>query len=129
MLLLGHPHIPHEKLYHVNSIEAISNTPSNSTLLFSYDGEVFELIEHANANGLPFALDVTSLKDAIIGENLDAKYILLDHKIAKSVQNAADTYLFDAKILVHAQNEKSIEELANEGIDGIIFAEAIIKVS
>jgi len=129
MLLFGHPHVEHAKFYHIGSIEAIAHTPSNSLLLFSYNSEVFELIEYANANALKFALDITSLKDAIIGENLDAQYLLVKHEIAKSVQKAANTYLFDAKVLVHIEDEKSIETHADEGIDGVIFAEAIIKVS
>ena len=127
MILLGYPHVQHEKLYHISSIEAIEHTPSNSTLVFSYNSEVFDLIEHARDNSLEFALEVSSLKDAIISENLDAKYILLKREIAKSVQRAADTYLFDAKILVHIEDENSIETFANDGIDGVIFAEAIIK--
>lgn len=129
MLLFGHPHVEHEKLYHISSIEAIEHTPSNSVLLFTYNNEVFDLVAHAHANALEFALDITTLKDAIISENLDAKYLLVRHGIAKSVQRAADTYLFDAKVLVHIEDEKSIETLADEGIDGVIFAEAIIKIS
>ena len=129
MLIFGHPRIEHEKLYHIGSIEAIEHTPSNSVLLFDFNDEVFELIEHAQSNSLSFAVNVTSLKDAILAENLDAKYILLTMDIADSVQKAADTYLFDAKILVHTRDESSIEELASKGIDGLIFAEAIIKVS
>ena len=128
MLLFGHPHVEHEKLYHISSIEAIEHTPANSTLLFSYDEEVFELVEYARENVLEFALDISSLKEAIISENLDAKYLLVNHEIAKSVQKAADTYIFDAKVLVHVEDEESIETLANEGVDGVIFAEAIIKV-
>ena len=129
MLIFGHPRIDHEKFYHIASIEAIEHTPSNSLLLFDFDAEVFELIEHAQTNALSFAVNVASLKDAILAENLDATYILINSDMATSVQKAADTYLFDAKILVHAKDESQIEELASEGVDGLIFAEAIIKVS
>lgn len=129
MLLFGHPKIPSEKLYHVSSIEAVAHTPSNSSVLFNYDEEVFELIEYAKNNALEFALNVSNLTEAILAENLDAKYIIVDQGIAKSVQNAADTYLFDAKVLAHANSEEEIETLASEGIDGVIFTEAIIKIS
>lgn len=129
MLLFGHPHIKNEKLYHVSSIEAIGHTPSNACLLFSYDEEVFELISHARANGIAFALDVSTLKEALIGENLDAKYLLLSEEICVRVQKAADTYLFDAKILVHVDDEDEIEHFADRGIDGAIFSQAIIKIS
>jgi len=129
MLIFGHPHIPSEKLYHIGSIEAIEKTPSNSTILFDYNEEVFGLITYSLENELHFALNIASLKEAIICENLDAKYLLVSSELALSVQKAADTYLFDAKILVHAKNEDEIQDLASEGIDGIIFAEAIIKIS
>ena len=129
MLIFGHPHIPHEKLYHINSIEAIEHTPSNSVLLFDFDNEVFELIEHARENALEFAINITSLKEALICENLDARYLLITQTLASQVQKAADTYLFDAKILVHIEEEDTMESLAQIGADGVIFAEAVIKVT
>jgi len=129
MLLFGHPHVPSEKLYHVSSIEAIANTPSNACLLFSFDKEVFELIEYANTNEVEFALDISTLKDAVICENLGAKYLLMKEEIANSVQKAADTYLFDAKILVHIADDSMIEALVNEGVDGVIFPQAVVKIS
>jgi hypothetical protein len=129
MLLFGHPRITNDKFYHVNSIEAIAHTPSNTCVLFTYNDEVFELIEHARENDLPFALDISSLREAIICENLDASYLLVNDEIATSVQKAADTYLFDAKVLVHIKDEEAIEALAEEGIDGVVFSQAIIKIS
>jgi len=129
MLIFGHPHIDNEKLYHVSSIEAIEHTPANSVLLFDYSNEVFDLISHARVNALQFALNVTSLKDALFAENLDAKYILVSYDHASVIQKAADTYIFDAKVLVHVEDESNMEDLAQRGLDGIIFAEAIIKVS
>jgi hypothetical protein len=87
------------------------------------------LIEYAKSNALEFAIDVSTLKDAIISENLDAKYLLMQDEIANSVQKAADTYLFDAKILIHITDEDKIEALASEGIDGAILPEAIVKIS
>ncbi|PHR56390.1 MAG: hypothetical protein COA44_08520 [Arcobacter sp.] len=129
MLIFGHPHIENEKFYHVSSIEAITHTPSNSVLLFDYNSEVFDLISHARENTLEFAVNISSLKDALFAENLDAKYLLSSYENASVVQRAADTYMFDAKVLVHVEDESKMEDLAQHGIDGVIFAEAIIKVS
>jgi hypothetical protein len=129
MLLFGHPYVPSEKLYHVSSIEAITHTPSNACLLFSFDTEVFELIEYAQTNALEFAMDISSLKEAVISENLGAKYLLMQEDIANDVQKAADTYLFDAKVLVHIADESKIEALVNEGIDGVIFSQAVVKIT
>jgi len=129
MLIFGHHLLSSEKLYHINSIEAIHNTPANSTLLFTYNDEVMELINFAKENMLNFAVDTNSLKEAIFCENLDAKYILVKQDISKKVQTAADNYVFDAKVLVHIQGEDEIENLVENAIDGVIFQEAIIKIS
>jgi len=129
MLIFGHAHIPSENFYHVNSIEAIEHTPSNTTLLFSSDEEVFEMVNFAKENSVNFALEIKSLQEAIIFESLDAQYLLVKKELAKKVQNAADTYLFDAKVLVHLEDEENFEDLIEEGIDGVVFSEAIIKIS
>ncbi|WP_300795995.1 hypothetical protein [Helicobacter sp. UBA3407] len=38
------------------------------------------------------------------------------------MQKLAETYLFDAKILLCIQEEQEIEKTAECGIDGVIFA-------
>ncbi|MDQ1268226.1 MAG: hypothetical protein QG560_869, partial [Campylobacterota bacterium] len=48
--------------------------------------------------------------------------------LAKTAQNVAESYLFDAKILVMIEDEDEIEELALLAIDGVIFSNAIVKI-
>ena len=54
---------------------------------------------------------------------------MVDETLAKSAQGAADTYLFNAKILVHIDSEEKIEAMASEGVDGVLFSEGIVKIS
>ena len=127
MLIFGHPYFKNSKFYHISDIKHIDHTPSNSMLLFNFNEENLDLIDFATTNDLPFSLLVQDLKEALFAENFDASYILSHEKCIKAIQTAADTYLFDAKILCQIDNDKKIEELAKSGIDGVIFAEAIIK--
>jgi hypothetical protein len=129
MLILGHPHLPFEPLYHIDGIEAIAHTPAGSTVLFEWNGANLDLVEHCRANDLPFALEAATVKDALFAENADARFILVELPLAKSVQKVAETYLFDAKILTRIEDESQIEAVAFEGIDGVIFPEAIVKVT
>jgi hypothetical protein len=129
MLIFGHPHLPSETLYHIDGIEAIASTPSGATLLFGWDEANLDLVTHCRANDLPFALDVASVKEALFAQNAGARYILVENTLAKSVQKVAETYLFDAKVLTRIAHESQIEAVAYEGIDGVIFAEAIVKVT
>jgi hypothetical protein len=128
MLLFGHDYIAYEPFYHISDIEAIAKTPSNSTLFLVFDVNNLDIITYLKENAIAFALEVTSLKEAIFAQNLGASYIITDENNATSIQKCAEHYLFDAKILCRAHNDEAIERLALEGIDGIIFAEAIIKI-
>jgi len=46
--------------------------------------------------------------------------------LASKLQKIAENYLFDAKILVPISNESEMEIVAEAGIDGVIFQDAII---
>ena len=129
MLLFGHPLIKSENFYHIASKEHIQHTPPSSTLFLEFSSENLDLIDYMQTNDLAFALEVETLTDAILAHNLGARFIVVTPKIAKSVQDIAENYLFDAKILVHATYETQIEEFALLGIDGVLFSEAIVKVS
>ena len=80
-------------------------------------------------NSLCFCLKVESVTQIVYASNLGASFILVDKDLAKTAQNLANNYLFDAKILVNIEDEQDIEELALLGLDGVLFSEAIIKIN
>ncbi len=129
MLLFGHRFITSERFYHIDDIDAIIHTPSNSLLYLTFSESNLDIIEHMRSNHLKFALECHNLTEIIYANALDAAYIIVNEELAKSTQKAADTYLFDAKVLVHIDSEERIEAMASEGIDGALFSEAIVKIS
>ena len=129
MLLFGHRFIKSEVFYHIFDIESIKKTPSSSCIYLEFSEENLDIIEHLRLNHTPFALGVTNINELIYAANLEANYIMVSNSFAKSAQNIAENYLFDSKILAHIKKEAEIEEMALLGIDGIYFAEAIVKVS
>ncbi len=129
MLIFGHSFIPSESLYHITDIDSIINTPPSSIIYIEFSQENLDIIEHANSNSIEFALDVKNITELIYASALGAKYVVLSREMAKTAQNIAENYLFDAKILVHISDNDEIEELALLGIDGVIFSNAIIKIN
>ena len=129
MLILGHDYIPSESLYHIESRDAIKHTPSNSTILITFKKENLDLVQYAKENGIHFALEVESLKEVLFTHNLQAKFILVDETLAQEAQKVAETYLFDAKILVTITDDEEIIHFAKLGLDGVIFSDAIIKIT
>ncbi|WP_321779207.1 hypothetical protein [Sulfurimonas sp.] len=129
MLIYGHRFIQNDSFYHVTNIDAISKTPPNSTIYLDFSEDNLETINHATTNGIILALGINDITQLIYASSLDASFIVIPKELAKTAQNIANNYLFDAKILVHVLDENEIEELAIIGVDGVIFSNAIIKIN
>jgi hypothetical protein len=134
MIMIGHRFIPnflvgHGSFYHVVNEDAINNTPPNSPVLLDYSEKNIETIVYAKQNSVEFCLKVQNVTEIIYASNLGASYILVDKDLAKTAQNLANNYLFDAKVLVMIEDDDEIEELALLGVDGVIYSDAIIKTN
>ncbi len=129
MYIFGHRFIESESFYHVPNTDAIQNTPSNSTIYLDFNEDNLEIINHAVSNEVLLALGVKNITEVIYASSLYASFIIVPKELAKTAQNIASNYLFDAKILVHITDESEIEELAILGVDGVIFSNAIIKIN
>jgi len=129
MLLFGHRFIQTQKFYHVVDIDAIANTPPNACIYLEFSEKNLDIIHHLNSNEIRFALYVQNITELIYANALNASYIVVPQELALSAQKIAESYLFDAKILVHSEDENEIEAMALLGVDGILFSNAIIKIN
>lgn len=129
MLIFGHRFIESEDFYHVSDIESIKNTPPSSTVYLEFSENNLDIIKHLQSNQLSFALWALNIEQIMYASSLGASFIVVSEDLAKSAQNIANNYLFDAKILVKIKEEDEIEELAILGVDGVIFSNAIIKTN
>lgn len=129
MLFFGHRFIESEKFYHVFDIDTIIQTPPSSIIYVEFDEKNLDIITYLQQNSIKFALKVKNIMELMYASALGADYIHVELKLAKTAQKIAENYLFDAKILVHVENEDEIEEMALLGIDGVVFAEAVVKIS
>lgn len=124
MILIGHKLVPYSPLYKVSTIKEIKATKPNSIVLFDFSHE--ELLQYCAENELTFSVHVKNLTEACIANALSAKFILVDETLAEDVQNVANEYLFDSKIILHIKDELQIEKAIKSSIDGIIYTSAII---
>lgn len=129
MLLFGHPYVSSQPFYHIDAIEAIRHTPSNSVVALYFSPENLDIIDYLRQNSIRFALHVESITDAVIAENLGASYLIVLPKHSSEIQKVAEHYLFDAKVLGYLDNMEDLEDLIELRLDGAIFAEAIIKIT
>jgi hypothetical protein len=129
MILFGHPLLSSERFYHVESVDAIINTPSNAVIALVFEEQNLDIITHLNLNSIRFALYVTTPIEAVLGEILHASYLIVEAENGSEIQKIAEHYLFDAKVLGYCKEEESLEELIEMRLDGAIFGEAIVKIT
>jgi hypothetical protein len=129
MILFGHPLIQSEQFYHISSIDAILNTPSNSTVALFFEEQNMDIISHLRNNNIRFALYVTTVVEAILAENLHSTYLIVNSKNGEEIQKVAEHYMFDAKVLGYCEEIDNLEKLIDMRLDGAIFAEAIVKIT
>ena len=129
MFIFGHKFIPSNSFYHIPDIATIEKTPPSSTIFILFVEDNLDIVNHARQNSVPFALSVKNITQIVYASSLGASFILVPKELAKTAQNIANEYLFDAKILVTIEDEEEIEELVLLGVDGVIFSNAIIKIN
>lgn len=129
MYIYGHRFIKSDSLYHIPNIDAIQNTPPNSTVYLDFSEDNIEIISHATSNDIVLAIGAINVTEIIYASSLGAAFIVVPKDLAKTAQNIVNNYLFDAKLLIHITKESEIEELAILGVDGVIFSNAIIKIN
>ncbi len=126
MIIMGHPWIKSSTFHKVFNQEDIKKTKPESIVLLEPLMESHVLCHYCQSNQIPFAVVVNTLTDAIFANALDASYIICEEDDALQIQPVAQEYLFDARILVPIDDKKQIAKIAQHGIDGVIFTEAIV---
>lgn len=122
MKLIGYPKVPYPLFSFVKKIDDIIKTPNNSIVAFEFN---IDLALYCQTQKVPFAPIVLSKLEAVISENLNASYLICDKNLAFCLQELADYYLFDAKILALISSEVEIDECLERKIDGVIFKEVL----
>ena len=120
MKIFGHEWIESEKFYEVSSLEEIAKTPANSLLLLKSLPTSLELAKHCQTNALPYALEISSIEEAVFANLLNARYVVCKKALAKELMPIAQNYLFDTQVLAII-NKNEIEEMAKCGVDGVII--------
>lgn len=129
MILFGHPYIPSEQFYHIESVEAIRHTPANSVITLFFTPDNLDIIEYLRQNRIRYALHIETSQDAVIAENLGASYLIVSPQNATAIQSIAEHYLFNAKVLGYVGTPEHLDQLIELRLDGAIFPEAIVKVT
>ena len=118
MIILGDALVPYEETSFINKLENITNTKANSTILFDFNENY---LKYSYENNLFTGVIVHTLKEALYANALHAKYIICNKPLDKTIQDIAENYMFDSKILTIIESSDELEIVAMNKIDGAIY--------
>lgn len=122
MIIIGNENIQAPRFVNITTIEDIkNNTKPLDIVVFYYD---VDIARYCNENDLSYAVISDSIKDAIFANALNANFIVTQQN-GVEIQKIAENYMFDAKILQTISNDSEIENVALNGIDGVIYKNSI----
>jgi len=125
MMIVGHPWVDSPTFKKVFTREEIGELQAEEIVLLEPLPESIAMAQYCQQNGVPFAITVNEVRNALFANALGAGYIVCQQEDAIEIQPIAERYLFDAKVLVLIEDEKEIERMARFSIDGVIFPQAI----
>jgi hypothetical protein len=129
MIIIGHDLVDFKPFYVVISSDWIAKTPPNSTVIFKFEGNE-SIIKYCQTNSINFAVETESPKEALLANAAGASYIVSSvGAAAQNIQDLAEHYLFDAKILLKIKSENEIIDAARYGIDGVLLPSGVINGS
>lgn len=129
MKIIGHPLIPHQDFSKIKSTQDISHVLPDAMIWWeaSQDRDCV-LARFCQENQIPYAVEIQNLKELLIYTNLDAKYLIAPKKSILPFQSILKEYVLDSLLLCRISEESELEDLALQGIDGVIFESLLLKV-
>jgi len=107
----------HPKVVFKPGITNLDTTPPSSVVIVPFDIKEIESYEKYKDI---LGLIVYSLKEFVIASKCGVKYAVAEYALSKELQKCADNYLYDTRVLAMIENEEEIEQIAVDGIDGVI---------
>lgn len=127
MIIIGHDLIDFKPFYAVKNSDEAAKIPPNSTVIFKFEGNE-RIIKFCQKNSINFAVETDSSKEALLTNAAGASYIVSSvSTAAQNIQDLAEHYLFDAKILFKINHENEITDVAAKGIDGVLLPDGVIN--
>ena len=122
MILIGDENVEYETIEKISTINDISTTTSNATVLYNFD---FDILKYTQQNNINSAVIAKNLEEVIYASTFGVRYIVVKKNIVKQAQNIANNYLLDSKILVIIESSNDIVENAIDEIDGVIYKKLV----
>ena len=117
MEIIGFSEIDNTNIIKITSIDDIKNSIPKDLIIFDYN---LDIVKYCQKNEIFSGVIVKNIKEAILSNYFLINYIIVKKDIAKTVQQIAQNYMFDSKILQIVDSLDEIESVALNEIDGVI---------
>ncbi len=118
LIFLGKSDLNISNIIKIKDISQIKDTKPDDIVQIDYD---IKFMRYLSNNDIDFIVKIQNRKELLYSNAIKANYILVDKSIAKKCQDIADNYMFDSKIIVLICDDNQLENMADIGIDGVLF--------
>lgn len=130
MIIIGHWAIAFQNFAKIENLNDIAHTKASSILWFDagLESTHFELANHCQAHQLPYAVRICSINELLLFSALEPKYLILHANVlgyAQEYQKLLEHYLLDCKLLYPISSQDELCQVAQLGIDGVIFKQIL----
>ena len=106
-----------QKIEYLKDFNSIDKTNPSSIVVVDFN--INDIKKYSSYNNL-LGVVVKSIKEFIIVANCEVLYAFCEYELSKTLQKIAENYMYDTKVISIIDNEDSIEQIALDGIDGVI---------
>ena len=106
-----------QKIEYLKDFNSIDKTKPSSIVVVDFN--INDIKKYSSYNNL-LGVVVKSIKEFIIVANCEVLYAVCEYELSKTLQKIAENYMYDTKVISIIDNEDSIEQVALDGIDGVI---------
>ncbi len=121
MLIFGNSYIESPRFVSIKAVADIDKTSPKDILYIQEFTPPYNLAKHCAKNNLVYAVAISSVKDALFANAFKASYCICNKELASEVQNIAQEYLWDLKVLAVISDDNELETIAKASIDGVIY--------
>lgn len=122
MIIFGYEHLSAPRFRHIRTIKEVA-TSRNDEIVWFYAREDRELalLKHCVACEIPCAVWVEGIVEFMLCASCKPTYLIIESSPAL-YQGIAENYMLDSKVLCVITHKEQIADLAQDGVDGVIFS-------
>ena len=128
MLIFGDNRLLCDKKFKIiDDLDSLKLIENGSIPFFTNIKDQIDFTYFCIDNDISYAVLIKDLNEAIYASIQRASFLMVEKELAKQIQELAENYMFDAKVVQIIDKEDEIKKVALAQIDAVVYRSSIWK--